>query len=164
MYVMPELGMASPEHPKDNPGRLALAQICYNRKYFAVAARFWARALEADPKLGDDLRAGHRYNAACAVVLAGSGETADGPPPDGEAKTGFRAQARDWLRADLALHAKQISTASARAAVMPILEQWKRASDLAGIRDPDRLARLPASEQSVWRTLWADVDSRLKRH
>jgi eukaryotic-like serine/threonine-protein kinase len=152
------------ESPKDIPERMELAQICYGRKYFTAAARFWAGALKADPRLGDDLRAGHRYNAACAAALAGSGEGADDPPPDEEAKTGFRTQARDWLGADLALHAKQIGTgtASARAAVVPVLEQWKRDSDLAGIRDADRLAKLPATEQSVWRTLWADVDALLK--
>jgi len=44
------------ERPKDNAERLALAQMCYDTKRHAAAARFW-RALEADPKLGDDRQA-----------------------------------------------------------------------------------------------------------
>ena len=45
--------------------------MCYDTKHHAAAARFWAEALAADPKLGDDRQAGHRYNAACAAALAG---------------------------------------------------------------------------------------------
>ena len=70
------------DHPKDAAERLALAQMCYDTKRHAAAARFWAEALAADPKLGDDRQAGHRYNAACAAALAGAGQGKDDPPPD----------------------------------------------------------------------------------
>ncbi len=70
------------DRPKDVPERLALAQMYYDTKRFAAAAQFWAEAIEADPKLGDDRRAGHRYNAACAAALAASGQAKDEPSPD----------------------------------------------------------------------------------
>ena len=59
------------QQPKDNAERLALAQRAYDKALHATAARLWAEALAADPKLGDDRQAQHRYNAACAAALAG---------------------------------------------------------------------------------------------
>jgi hypothetical protein len=35
--------------------------------------------------------------------------------------------------------------------------------DLAGLRDPEALKRLPATEQSACRALWAEVDGLLKK-
>jgi thioredoxin-like negative regulator of GroEL len=40
--------------PDDNAERLILAQMCYDTKHHAAAARLWAEGLVADPKLGDD--------------------------------------------------------------------------------------------------------------
>jgi hypothetical protein len=51
--------------------------MCYETKRLAAAARFWAEALAADPKLGDDRKNGHRYSAACAAALAAG--TKNGP-------------------------------------------------------------------------------------
>ena len=34
--------------------------------------------------------------------------------------------------------------------------------DLAGVRDPEALIKLPQEEQKAWRDLWADVDTLLK--
>ncbi len=42
------------DKPNDNPERLAFAQMAYDHKHFAAAARLWAEALASDPKLGDD--------------------------------------------------------------------------------------------------------------
>ena len=44
-----------------------------------------------------------------------------------------------------------------------MLQHWKEDGDLAGIRDPEALAKLPAEEQRVWRALWADVDALLQK-
>ena len=94
--------------PKDNAERLALAGMCQETRRFAAAARLTAEALEIDPKLGDDLRAGHRRNAAGFAFLAGVGQGEDDPRPDEAARQRFRAQARDWLRADLGLCSKKL--------------------------------------------------------
>src|SRR5262249_39480873 len=58
------------QSPKDNGERLPLAQRAFVKKLYAMAAHLWAEALEAEPKLGDDRQAQHRYNAACAAALA----------------------------------------------------------------------------------------------
>ena len=74
------------DRPKEIAERLALAQMCYDTKRYAAAARFWAEALDADPTLGDDRQAVHRYDAACAAALAAAGQGKDEPPPDDSAK------------------------------------------------------------------------------
>jgi tetratricopeptide (TPR) repeat protein len=152
------------DRPKDVAESLALAQICHDTNRFAAAARFWAGALEADPKLGDDRRAQHRYNAACDAALAAAGRGNDDPPPSDTAKTVLRRQARDYLTAELAAWSKLLEAEPrARPAVLPILQHWKKDADLAGIRDPDALAKLPADEQDAWNALWKDVDALLKK-
>jgi eukaryotic-like serine/threonine-protein kinase len=144
----------------DNAERLALAPIFYDTKRHAAAARLWAEAFEADPKLADDLPAARRYDAACAAALAGCGRGKDDPPPDESARAELRGRALDWLRADLALHRKQLDTAAA--AARRALEHWRTDPDLAGVRDADALAALPAAERDDWRALWVEVDRLLK--
>jgi serine/threonine protein kinase len=124
-----------------------------------------AEAPEADPKLVDDRQAGHRYNAACAAALAGTGQGKDVPPPDDAAKARLRRQARGWLEAEWIAWTRLLESGppQARPLIAQTLRQWKQDSDLAGIRNAEDLAKLPSDEQKAWRTLWADVDSLLMR-
>jgi hypothetical protein len=153
------------DHPRDNAERLALAQICYDRKHPAAATRFLVEALATDPKLGDDRRACHRYNAACAAALAGCGQGKDNPPPDEAARAKLRKQALDWLKAEHAAWAKlrESGPTQARPFIVQTLEHWRTDPDLAGIRNPGALANAPAGEQTAWRALWADVDALLNK-
>ncbi len=153
------------DRPKDVADRLALAQMCYDTKRHAAAARFWAEALAADPKLGDDRQAGHRYNAACAAALAGAGQGTDDPKPDDAARARLRGQALDWLKAERAAWAKVLDSSDpqARSLVQQTLQHWQADTDLAGVRDAGALAKLPEAERVAWRSLWADVDALLAR-
>jgi serine/threonine-protein kinase len=58
------------EPPKDNGERVRLAYRAYEKQLFGASVQLYAEALEADPKLADDPRNWHRYNAACAAALA----------------------------------------------------------------------------------------------
>ncbi|MFO0843718.1 MAG: hypothetical protein U0797_15195 [Gemmataceae bacterium] len=64
----------------DNAERLGLAQLAFDRKHFAAAARLWAEALADDPNLGEDRKAQPRYHAARAT-LAAAGLGRDVPAP-----------------------------------------------------------------------------------
>jgi serine/threonine-protein kinase len=141
-----------------------LAQLCYDKGLHGVATRLWSDALAADPRLADDRRAQHRYSGACAAALAGSGRGRD-EPPDEAARAGFRRQALDWLRAELAAWSGVLEKgpAQARPDITRTLQHWKADGDLAGVRDPDAVARLPEPERRAWRALWADVDALLTR-
>jgi serine/threonine-protein kinase len=139
--------------------RLALADLCARKKLDGVAARLYAEAFAADPKLADDLRASHRYNAACAAALVGCGQSADAPKVDNKERTRLRSQALDWLRADLTALAKTTD----RAVIQRTLQHWQRDADLAGVRDKDALTKLPEGEAKAWQKLWAEVASHLRR-
>ena len=87
--------------PQNNDERLALLGAVQFKGLHCAAARLYAGAFAADAKLADELQTGHRYNAACAAALAGSGSGADGARLGEEERARWRKQAREWLRADL---------------------------------------------------------------
>ena len=151
------------DRPRDTAERLAYAQMAYDREHFAAATRFWAEALAADPKLGHDRDAQRLYQASRSAILAALGKGNDKPLPDEQAKMRLRAQAPDWLKADLAEWAKVLQSGSARdrTGLIRAVLRWKTETDLAGIREPDALKQLPAEEQKPWRTFWAEVDTLL---
>jgi Tfp pilus assembly protein PilF len=153
--------------PRDAAERLELVKVCVARKfhYAHAAARLSADAFAADPKLADDLKAGHRYNAACFAALAATGQGEDAARLDAKEKARLGRQALDWLRADLALRTKQLDSGQPRdrRAVQSELRYWQKDSDLAGIRDEAALTSLPAKEREALIQLWADVAALLKK-
>jgi hypothetical protein len=142
-----------------NAERVAVAQLAYRGKQFAVATRLWATALESDPRLGHDRQAQYRYQAARAAALASASRSKDVPPLDDAAAAKLRGQALDWLKAELTVWHKE----QTRPAIVKTLRQWQQESDLAGIRDQAALAKLPAAEQKALTQLWADAAALLKK-
>ncbi len=153
------------EQPRDEADRLALAELAYDKALHATAARLWAEAIAANPKLGDDRTAQHRYNAACATALAGCGHGKDNPTPDEAAKAKLRQQALEWLKAEHAAWSKLLESDAAKAGlfVAKTLAHWQKDTDLAGIRDEKDIAKLPESERSTVKQFWSDVDSLLTK-
>src|SRR5262249_29257241 len=102
--------------------------------------------------LAGDMSNGHRYFAACAAARAGCGEGKDAPDA-GEERERWRRRARAWLRAHLAACAGALDREDekARVWVQRALANWPRSPDLAGLRDPARLAELPEDEQAECR-------------
>jgi hypothetical protein len=122
-------------------------------------------AFAADAKLANDLKTAHRYNAACYAGRAAAGEGKDAGKLDDKERTRLRKQALDWLRADLALHGKQLESGKAndRAEVQQKLKHWQQHTDLAGIRDKAALAKLPEAERQAWEQLWKELEELGKR-
>jgi tetratricopeptide (TPR) repeat protein len=151
--------------PKDTAERFRLAEVCTGKKLHHAATRLYVAAFAADPKQADDLRAAHRYNAACSAALAAAGQGEDAARLDDKQKARLRTQALDSLRADLALRRQQLESGqpAGRAAVQRALRHRQKDSDLAGIRDKVALAKLPAEERAAWEKMWADVAALLKR-
>jgi serine/threonine-protein kinase len=148
------------DYPANAAQRLAFAQMAYDTKRYTGAARLWADALEADPRLADDRSAGHRYNAACAAALAAAGQGADDAQPDAAARATPRGKALEWLKGELAAWTKVLDSGDpkARATLAPTLRHWQQDADLAGVRDAAPVAALPQAERAAWQTLWAEVD------
>jgi serine/threonine-protein kinase len=151
--------------PRGTAELLGLADVCGAKKLHAAATRLYAEAFAADHKLADNLKAGHRYNAACYAALAAAGRGKSAAKFDDKGKTRLRKQALDWLRADLAMRSKQLegSKPADRGAVQQALRHWQQDSDLVGIRDAAALAKLPGAERAVCEQLWADVAALLKK-
>jgi tetratricopeptide (TPR) repeat protein len=151
--------------PASNDERLGLIEWCQIKKLHRTAARLYAAAFAADPKLADDLNAGHRYDAACSAALAAAGQGEDAAKVDDKERARLRTLALDWLRADLVLRTRQLESGKPadRAAVRQALRHWQQDTDLAGLRDQAALAKLPAEERAAYEKLWADVVAILKK-
>jgi tetratricopeptide (TPR) repeat protein/serine/threonine protein kinase len=147
--------------PADAEERLGLARLCQDfRKRYATAARFYAEAFAAEPKLAENLRAQDRYNAACAAALAAAGQGEDAGKLEDKERRQLRRQALDWLRADLAAWGQLLEKGADE--VQQTLRHWQQDSDFAGMRG-DSLVKLPEEERQPWQQLWADVERTLKK-
>src|SRR5262249_35489841 len=90
--------------PKDTAERLGLAVVCDVKKLKHAAARLYAEAFAAAPKLGDEPGTVHRYNAGATAALAAAGQGEDAAQLDDQEMARLRKQALHWLRADLAAY------------------------------------------------------------
>jgi tetratricopeptide (TPR) repeat protein len=153
------------DKPK-NPGEACdLALFCLQpfEKRYAGAVRLFEDAFAADPKLVEDLKAGHRYNAACGAALAGCGKGKDADKHKDKDRAKLREKALAWLNADLALRRRQARSGEApqRQEAAANLSHWQEDPDLAGVRPgPDRVA-MPDEERAAWDKLWDDVKAAL---
>ncbi len=146
--------------PKDNDDRLILAQLWYDTKRFAAAARFWSDAMVENLQ-----RRYYGYQVAGSAALAGTGQGKDDPIPDEAGRIKLRKTALDWLRSELKFD-NEIYTSNGNRYGPQLankLAHWKQDPDLAGVRDEKELAKLPEAERKDWQALWADVDSLLAK-
>jgi serine/threonine protein kinase/Tfp pilus assembly protein PilF len=157
--------LAGNASPADNRERLGLIEVCVLKRLYLTAARLSTEAFSMDARVADDLKAFHRYNAACAAALAAAGQGADREKIDDMERVKLRKQALAWLRADLDLWSKRLMEGRAedRDATRSALEHWQQDPDLAGLRDAAGLNNLPPAEAAAWRKLWADVADTLSR-
>jgi tetratricopeptide (TPR) repeat protein len=152
--------------PADAAEPLSLARLCQQYKqFYAASARFYAGAFADQPTLAQDLRAHHRYHAACAAAMAASGQGKDADTLDDKQRTTLRRHALDWLQADLAAWTRILDKASpqTRLAAQRTLQQWQKDPDLAGLRDKAALAKLPEVERQAWQKLWREVEQLVQK-
>ncbi len=106
----------------------------------------------------------HRYNAACAAALAGCGQGKDAKDLSANDRARLRKHAVAWLHPDLKFWEKRMRSSSRGAReVVKKLEHWLGDRDLAGVRDPEELTKLPYEEMEAWRAFWAEVRELLKK-
>jgi tetratricopeptide (TPR) repeat protein len=105
----------------------------------------------ADPATGF-----RNYSARCAC-LAANGQGKDAPPP--AERPALRRHALDWLAADLAAWRRQLNgdPAKNRAVVHSTVGHWLKDDDLASVREPAKLEKLPLDERVGWAKLWTAV-------
>jgi serine/threonine-protein kinase len=153
--------------PRNAAEALTLAGLCQPpfRQRYAAAVRFYHDAFTAEPKLAEILRAGRRYNAACAAALAGCGQGKDAASLDAKERSRLRRQALAWLQADLTAWRNLLEKAPKQvpSSVGQMLQHWQTDSDLAGVRDQGALAKLPEAERREWAKHWGDVAALLDK-
>jgi serine/threonine protein kinase/Flp pilus assembly protein TadD len=152
-------------HPANAAEQLDYARLCWCKKLYVAACRFYAGAFTADPKLADDPAAARCYNAACAAALAAAGKGADAGTLDEAERARWRRQALQWLQSALAAKGNRLSGARPedRQRVRQALRHWRTDPALASLRNPAALATLPADEQQACTKFWAAVEALLAR-
>jgi serine/threonine-protein kinase len=157
--------LAGTDRPVNDGERMGLARMCMLKQRFAAAAGLYAEAFATRPGLAADSRAGHRYNAACSAARAGCGQGVDATGLPEADRLRWRRQALTWLRADLGALTELLDKGPppARQVVQQQLRHRRHNPDLAGLRDPEALNRLPEAERQACGRLWADVAELLKR-
>jgi serine/threonine-protein kinase len=165
--ILPDLPafLDGKREPQDNDERLALLGICQFTNRTRALARLYADTFVAAPQLAEDVRAGHRYNAARAAAQAGCGHGEDGGKLSQEERTHWRQQAHAWLEFDLAAWTMKLDdgTAANRRLVGQTLTGWLADPDLAGLREPGALKMLPAEERNEWLAFWKQVEALMNR-
>jgi serine/threonine-protein kinase len=144
---------------------LGFAELCLRTKRYRTAARLYADAFAAQPKLVDDPQADHRYNASCAAVRAAAEQGTETAKLDDKERARLRKQALNWLQADLAAQTKLLEGWLPAQAhhTRDKIRHWQKDPDLASLRQPEALARLPQAERRDWQQLWADVTTLLEK-
>jgi serine/threonine-protein kinase len=147
--------------PASSDERIGLAELCSLKGLRRAEALLYEQAFAAQPKLADDLRAAHRYNAACAASAAACGQAEDADKLDGKERARLRRQALAWLRADLEAWGRLLDKKPDQersAWIANVLRGgWQASPSLAGVRGPVALAKLPDAERQQWQKLWADT-------
>jgi tetratricopeptide (TPR) repeat protein len=155
-------GTDKPANPAE---QIEVARLCRIKKLYAAAAHFYDDAFTAEPKLGEDLSAGNRYDAACAAALAGCGHGKDADKLDEKECARWRRQAREWLWQDLTWWDKALPSANAETKHQLRLRMryWQTDGALAGLREPSTLSQLPPDERKECLALWQEVAALLGR-
>lgn len=120
----------------------------------AAAAKLFSSAFAAEPAVAD--MPGVRYNAACAALRAAAAPTPERPLTEAD-RARLRAQAQNWLVAELARLQQAAARPKAGPMVANTIRHWNQDPDLSSIRDPDPLAALPAAERKSWQRFWAET-------
>jgi tetratricopeptide (TPR) repeat protein len=145
--------------------QLEFGEFCKMKQLYAAAALLLRAAFAADPKLGENVPSGVRYDAACCAILAACGEGKDPDKLTDDERVQWRQQALDWLRADLNWLSKELDNNRKKAAgaVQGLITHWQTNPALTSVRDKDALAKLPEDEHKQWQQLWDNAAALLER-
>jgi hypothetical protein len=153
--------LQGPAQPKDGLEQLALADLCWrDKKLYATAVKFYTTGLAEQPALAKL----HRYHAACAAVLAATGQSRDSDKLEAKDKAKLRQQALAWLQQESDFwKGKTKGDPLATEQFVTELSHWQTDPDLASVRDAKALATLPEVERKDWQALWANVAELLQQ-
>jgi hypothetical protein len=140
------------------------ADLASKKGMHADSAALWTAAIADEEDPDDDRQASRIYNAACEAVLASVLKEKIVTATDSAESVALRQKAMDWLKTDLERWSTRLETGGpeARPLIVRTLQNWKVDSDLASIREPEAMSKLPENEQKSWQALWDKVDDLLR--
>jgi tetratricopeptide (TPR) repeat protein len=148
--------LAGKDQPTDVATLSRIADWCLKYARFpATAVRLFEGAFATQPSLAENVQSQDRFRAACAAAQAGCGFGDDAPGLTDQERTELRKKSFQWLRADRDAWRKR--SASDLAVAVRTMNEWQGNDDLACVRDPAALAKLPESERKEWQSIWVDV-------
>ncbi len=152
--------LAGRKQPVDGQG-IEFAQVCLYRQHPAAAARLFRQAFTAAAALVDR----NRFEAALAAALAGAGKGKDATGATEQQRADWRAQALQWLRADLQAWTKKADsgTVEERQAAARQLRVWQNHAAFIPFRDEAERRKWPEGERTAWSRFWADVAAVIDR-
>ena len=137
-------GSVKPATPLE---QLEYAWLCRLKGLYGASARLYSDAFRVHPAPPSSEQC---YRAIRVAVLAGCGHEKDAPELDAVERARWRKQALDWLRADLAFWTDPLDNRPYKhLAAQKALQRLRSEKDLACIREPEELAKLPASERAA---------------
>ncbi len=154
-------GRAGP--PADDQERLLRSYLCLVKGFPAAAARLYAEAFDLHPGSAMEAFGDPRLHAARAAALAGCGRGNDGASLAEPERQRWRRQALVWIEADCFVRRQDLKgeNRSQQAAARTRLGTWRWLTDLAPLREPAELQKLPEAERRDWQALWAGLDDLL---
>jgi Flp pilus assembly protein TadD len=142
---------------------LDVAWVCLTQRHGAAALRFFEEGFRGNPFAAEDTVLRHRFGAATAAVLAGTGQGDDAPADEAE-RARLRRLALKWMSDEL--HGRAVTAEVAggqrRGNIWSEVVQWQHKKEFAAVRGPE-LAKLPDDERAAWAQFWEDVESLRKR-
>jgi tetratricopeptide (TPR) repeat protein/serine/threonine protein kinase len=141
-------------HP---PTYTSLAELLARRGEPRAALDVLRQGAEVDPGWLTDPTTGFRYDSARYACRAAARRGKDAP--SSAERPALRRQALDWLTADLAAWRERLAAdpPKNRAAVHGQMAHWLADSDLAAVREPSEVVKLPLDEWVGWARLWTAV-------
>jgi eukaryotic-like serine/threonine-protein kinase len=156
--------LAGTYQPADQCERLAFVGAAESNGLTHASARLYADSFATEPSLANDPERGRRYRAACMAASAGCGRGKDASNLNDEERARLRDQARQWLLAEVAAWGKKIdSDPAAKESAENALKRWLNDPDLAGLREPDLLEKLPVAESRACREMWREISAQIER-
>jgi eukaryotic-like serine/threonine-protein kinase len=156
--------LAGTYQPADQSDQLAFVGAGEFNGLTCATARLFADGFATEPSLATDPERGRRYRAACMAASAGCGRGKDASNLNDEERARLRDQARGCLLAEVAAWGKKIDSApAAKESAENALKRWLTDPDLAGLREPDLLEKLPVAESRACREMWREISAQIER-
>jgi eukaryotic-like serine/threonine-protein kinase len=130
---------------------------------YNTSTQLFRLAFERYPQSLENLQDAHRWNAACAAVLAGTDQGTE-VDLDEKSKSELRDQGYRWLTEHVDVLCKELNQEDTKTGDLARrhLQDILKDQDFESVRTSNSLQKLPESERTKWQALWNKIRALLK--